>query len=253
MKKSTLFTTLALVVIVALALSTATFAWYTAGNESVQATSVSLNAAAPSATDLRIAAEKPANFDAWAGEGYTIEMPDDGNVTLNPVALTADLTTTAPTFASWTVTQSGSETLFVGASEDKGSATPQIYEETFWVANTSTTAVTGIAANVTVDSANSNAKEGALRYLVGIRKNGSGNYTWIGTNATVYYGTAPGANSALDSISGTDAADATTIDIDAQSQYEVTVYAWIDGTDYTVQNYWASEANRDWTLAVVLE
>ena len=110
MKKTTLFTTLALVVIVAIALSTATFAWYSANNAVSAGTSLQANAAGDS--NLLISDKTDGKF------ATTLTIADKS--TLQPACPISEITYAFDSTRFWNMKVNGENKVTgVGATDAK--------------------------------------------------------------------------------------------------------------------------------------
>ncbi len=122
MKKTTLFTTLALVVIVAIALSTATFAWYSA-NSDVTVNKINYKASTASSANLTISA------NSTVGDLTEITFDEAANV-INPSMLKNEISTS-------TVLGQGELFSILVDNQNKvtATATPTLIVKEFWVKN----------------------------------------------------------------------------------------------------------------------
>ncbi len=205
MKKTTLFTTLALVVIVAIALSTATFAWY-ASTSLVSTEKMNVQALTAGA-DIEITQQPTVN-----GQKLKNAIIGKDDATYNAIA-TGD-------FKNW----DGSAQ---GTNEEQFKTTFKIQNKS--VTNKVTVTITATVSDVKL--ADGTSDNSVTKIMVAVKKSTDTNYTLLTTGATK--GT---TREAKDQITlGT--SETFTVDIDKQggSANEVTidVIIWIDGVSQT--------------------
>ncbi len=245
MKKSTLFTTLALVVIVAVALSTATFAWYSASNTSVTADSLTVTAQAPSNADLRIKADTKPTADTnagWANVGYTATLTADSG--LMPATLVSEqnpTTITATSFEGVSSKQSGSQKIFSENGADLAITT--ISTSTIFVRNVSDAKDQPITVSVTGEGIG-NTQDSVLYYAV------VANNKIVATNAYYNAASAVSGNAIADysraATAVTVATDDAKVTITKATTVEFTLYVWINGHVYDEVSYADATIGSGW-------
>ncbi len=220
-----------------MALSTATFAWYSAGQSSVQANQFTVTAAAPTNADLRIADSSydKTTFEEWNTKTAPVTLTAS-TVELIPTAVVANAAPdTLTKFNAVTkvnaVLDADNTANFGTVSENGGN----MHTYTFKVANLSTIAKS-VKGSATITGTNASLLNYAL--FVG-DKLINGNGSW--------YTAAPATGDAITSYTGTalvDQSSYTTNPLTEQlaaatgtvTPSTVTLFVWLDGS-YTAGDY----------------
>ena len=240
MKKRLLITSIVMMLVIAVALSTATYAWFTSNN-SVQASSVSLTAKTSDQTALAI---------GWTGStdaGTALEV-SLSNASIDPMApvdLTADTTEYDVAFNTATIKSDDGVLVF---NDDVTTATPVTFNnglsnaarrDTFYVKNLSSqNAIDHVTITASFTAGSSDGTD-LIRAAV-FRKNGSDDYVLKGilatsatANGTVWGPTATKLK-AEEPVSGLNTyATVTSIDLGglaAGAQHDLAIVVWMDGT-----------------------
>lgn len=244
MKKRLLITSIVMMLVVAVALSTATYAWFTS-NASVTASTVSLTAATNNAAALGI---------GWTGSaaGTVIETNRAG--TLNPMApaaLVPGTTLSNVEFKTATTKVEGDTSKFSAVSSDSAlvfdnGGSPSLVD-TFYVSNLSgTNKIEQITLTATIDVPQSATTGVDLVRIAVFKKNASNDYVLVGvmataTNATTVYGTpAVGKNSTAVAAASVNADNPMGIftntktslalgGLGVSASHELKVLMWMDG------------------------
>ena len=239
MKKRLLITSIVMMLVVAVALSTATYAWFTS-NTGVTASMVTLTASTSDSTALGI---------GWtggnAGTALEVALTDASIDPMAPESLVANTTEYDVDFNTATIKNENSVLVF---NDDVTSANPIVFnngqsgaskKDTFYVKNLSGTNsidhVT-ITASIAANEGNANDGSSLIRAAVFL-KNGSDKYVLKGVLASAVGTAVYGSTSVIAEnlpISGLSSfATVTSIDLGglaATAQHDLAIVVWMDGT-----------------------
>ena len=228
MKKRLLITSIVMMLVVAVALSTATYAWFTS-NASVTASTVTMTAATNNQAALGIGWGDSSAQGASAGT----ELVSNLSETLAPMApteLTNDSTTSAVLFKTSTV-KTVSNTLIFNANG--GTATPVTFNNgsevnTFFVKNVSpSSSINDVKITATITDTNTeDGKDSAALVRIAVFKKASGSYKLVGvlasTGADTVYGTITQNSAAVPGTAALGAINGTTYTVSTMQNYTAT-------------------------------
>lgn len=248
MKKSLFMTTIAMVVMLVVALSTATYAWFTAQN-TVQATPVTISSASSTSANIAI---------GWAANATTTQV-SFANATLNPMVPTTDPSTTtseALDFNKGQLSISPAGVPYFNGVSSETPWTPSEYEgdgSTLYVKNNNPNAAVSVQlSSLTVAGTNFDTIGGLLRVAFYTAGASAGTYVYLGTygSGNAYYGQ-PHAYDAEEEDAYTLAAEAAFMTagnlitlkntaagiapftLAANGSVQLFIYAWLEGTGLT--------------------
>ncbi len=228
--------------IVALALSTATFAWYSAGQGEVATNQLELVAQAPTSADIRIAKTSPGQAYAnWSDKTAAIDLTAFTDATYNNKLTPAVIYGTQPGTADAWGSVTNVKNALVDGSTFKSVTDGNYYTDTFVVATLSTE-TTNVTGSVTMTDG---AKD--LYYVLLIDDQ------IVDTNAKIA-DIAPANDAATNSItmsevSGKNASFALTAMSDTVTAHTVRVVLWIDGVNWIEGDYVTSDT---WNVTVTI-
>ena len=243
MKKRLLITSIVMMLVVAVALSTATYAWFTSSN-AVQASSVTLTANTSDSTSLGI---------GWAGGAagseLTVALTNEGIDPMAPVDLTTSSTVYTVDFKTATIKSDAGNLVF---NNDVATANPVIFnnglsgaskKDTFYVKNLSqANAIDHVTLTATIAANDGNAGNGSSLIRAAVFKRataGTGDYVLVGVlasaaDASTVWGPVATKLKAGEQISNLNSyATVTSIDLGslaAEAQFDLAIVVWMDGT-----------------------
>lgn len=252
--KSLFISTIAMVVLLVVALATGTFAWYTAQN-TVNATGASVGAVQSNSAAIGL---------GWTNASATASTIELGTGTVRPMIPEAVLATgtTGPTFEEALLSTDGEGNPYVNSTQ---SGTPWTQVEWDGSANTTNTdlyignldTTNAVAVTVTVDIAQSEANNlnNLLRVAIYYAAASPNEYTYVGTwgagncyaldiSTTVAGLTAPDVLTPAELISGASTVtliadntpSAVTIPLSGDAVRQIYIYAWLEGTSLNTTN-----------------
>lgn len=249
MKKSLFMTTIAMVVMLVVALSTATYAWFTAQN-TVQATPVTISSASSTSANIAI---------GWSANATTTQV-SFANAELNPMVPTTDPSTTTSDALDFNKGQlsisPAGVPYFNGVSGDNP-WTPSEYDgegSTLYVKNNNPNAGVSVQlSGLTVAGTNLATIGGLLRVAFYTAGASAGTYVYLGTygSGNAYYGVPHAYNADDGEDAYTLAAEAAFKTADnlitlkntaagiapftlaASGSVQLFIYAWLEGTGLT--------------------
>ena len=237
MKKRLLITSIVMMLVVAVALSTATYAWFTSAT-AVTATSITMEAGTSATSALGIAWNASAgtpNTPAF-NSGYTTQITADAPSAIQPAAPAA-LTDAEPVFKTAYIDAGGNFTANGETTPVYRFANDTASSQLIHVANLATSGTTGVKVVINVADPDDGSECKAL-VRVAIFEVAGETPTWTykglmsgGTSAA--NDTAVGAiakdASAAALLTGTSTAEVALGNIAAQTEKTYAVYVWLDG------------------------